>query len=291
MKETLQNKAPFILAAAIAFFIYELYLLLNSFQAILEIYHAVSLSVANNGFTIRPVLWLFSELSGELGLIMRFAGALFFLVFAVSFVRKKPFLSYLMKGVLLEGIQYLFIIPFLTLWLVFPSSIASYEAAASYLLQLVLITPSFILLYTRLKQRGITQGTLKMTAIAATCFMFAMWAKHFFLCLYALPINFNNPVLLVGFVNSTVTLLVSALILTFAFLTIFRGKRYTFSFRIVGTALFLVGAYSAIYLLISTLNITYLSFLTLTELWLVSLLIAGLGFVLKDRRRKGISGA
>ncbi len=277
----LRNKAPFLFVVAAAFFIYELYIFLNSFQALTEIYRAVSFSLARNGFSISPVLWLFSELTNEAGSILRFAGSIFFLAFATVLVaRKKLVLAYLRKGILLEGIQYLFIIPFLVLWLGFPSSIRSYEAAASYLLQLLLITPSFILLYRRLRQPQTSNGDImKWTALAVTCFAFAMWVKHFFLGLYALPINFSIPALTIGFVNSTLTLLLSALILVFAFLPLFRGKSQTANPKVIGAALFLMGLYSVIFIGVAAVNVTYLSFLTLTELWMISLLVAGVSFV------------
>jgi hypothetical protein len=111
-----------------------------------------------------------------------------------------------------------------------------------------------------------------------------MWIKHFLFNLYALPRNFSNPALTVGFANSTVTLLASAIILTVVFLPLFRGKSTSFSFRGFGAVLIVAGIYFIIYLCIAAVNLGYQSFVFLTELWMVSLIIAGAGFMLRKNR-------
>ena len=182
---------------------------------------------------------------------------------------------------MLEAVQYLFLIPFITQWVVF-SGMAAELTIISFSVQIVLITPTLLMLYLRLKKPQTSQtAILKVAAVAAVAFMFAMWIKHFFFNLYALPIDFSNPILTVGFVNSTVTLLVSALILTAVFLPFIRGKRTIFSFRGLGVALIVAGVYFVVYLAISAVNSGYQSFLILTELWMISLLITGAGFLKK----------
>jgi hypothetical protein len=149
-------------------------------------------------------------------------------------------------------------------------------------LQIVLITPTLLVLYLRLKRPQTSQtAILRGAAVAAVAFMFAMWIKHFLFNLYALPIDFSNPILTLGFINSAVTLLVSALILVAVFLPLIRGKSASFSFRGFGAALIVAGIYFVVYLAISTVNPGYQSFVFLTELWMISLIIAGVGFLLK----------
>jgi hypothetical protein len=278
-KQKLQRKAPYILFAAVALLIYETYLLQKSFLALYQIYENITQNAGPGGVSSAGYMWFTSETFGEVGLILRFAGALFFVAFAVMLWRKKPALKYLKWGVLLEAVQYLFLIPFIVQWTVF-SGMAAELTIFSFSAQILLITPTMLMLYLRLKrpQTGMIPA-LKAAAAAAVAFMFAMWIKHFFFNLYALPIDFSKPELTVGFVNSAVTLLASALILLVAFLPLIRGKSARFSFRGFGAALIVAGIYFIIYLMIASVNMGYQSFVLLTELWMISLFITGIGFV------------
>jgi hypothetical protein len=279
-KHKLQRKAPYVLVAAVALLIYETYLLQKSFLALYQIYLNITQNAGPGGISAHAYMWFFSETSGEVGLILRFVGSLFFVAFAVALCRKKPARTFLKWGVLLEAIQYLFLIPFITQWVVFGGMAAEYTII-SFSLQIVLITPTLLALYHRLKKPQIGKiAILRAAAVAAVAFMFAMWIKHFIFNLYALPVDFSKPELTVGFVNSAVTLLISALILTVVFLPLIRGKSASFSFRGFGAALIIAGIYFVVYLVISSVNTWYGSFVFLTELWMISLIIAGVGFLL-----------
>jgi hypothetical protein len=280
-KGKLQRKAPYILVAAVALLIYETYLLQKSFLALYQIYLNITQNAGPGGVSAWGYMWFFSESSGEVGLILRFVGSLFFVAFAVALWRKKPSRAFLKWGVLLEAIQYLFLIPFITQWVIFGGMAAQYTIT-SFSLQIVLITPTLLVLYLRLKRPQTNQtAILRAAAVAAVAFMFAMWIKHFIFNLYALPIDYSNPILTVGFLNSALTMLVSALIMLAVFLPIIRGKSASFSFRGFGAALIVAGIYFVVYLAISTVNGWYQSFVFLTELWMISLIITGAGFLLK----------
>ena len=282
-KHKIQRKAPYVIVAAAALLIYETYLLQKSFLALYQIYLNITQNAGPGGVSAQGYMWFFSESSGEVGLILRFVGSLFFVAFAVALWRKKPSLAFLKWGVLLEAVQYLFLIPFITQWVVF-GGLAAELTVISFSLQIVLITPTLLVLYLRLKKpQTIQTAILKAAAVAATAFMFAMWIKHFLFNIYALPIDFSNPALTVGFVNSAVTLLASALILTVVFLPLIRGKSSSFSFKGFGTALIVAEIYFIVYLCIAAVNPGYQSFVFLTELWMVSLIVAGAGFLL-DRK-------
>lgn len=281
LKQTLQQKAIYILAVAVALLIYETYLLQKSFLALYQIYQNITLNAGPNGVSALGYMWFFSEVSGEIGLILRFAGAVFFVAFTVLLLKKKPALAILRRGILLEAIQYMFLIPFIIKWVIFSSDIRTFETIFSFSMQIALITPTLLALYLRLKRPQTSQHQiLKTTAIAGIAFMFAMWIKHFFFNLYALPIDFTKPILTIGFLNSAVTLLVSALILVGVFLPLIRGKSAVFSSKGLGAAFLVASAYFFVYLAIATVNSGYQSFLLLTELWMVSLGIAGVGFVI-----------
>jgi hypothetical protein len=198
LKESLQRKAPYILTVAVALLIYETYLLQKSFLALYQIYLNITQNAGPNGVSAQGYMWFTSETFGEVGLILRFAGALFFVAFAVMLWKKKPALSYLKRGVLLEAIQYLFLIPFISQWIIF-SGMAATLTIISFSFQIVLITPTMLVLYLRLRKPQITLAPIfKAAAVAAIAFMFAIWIKHFFFSLYALPRDFSNSVLTVG---------------------------------------------------------------------------------------------
>jgi hypothetical protein len=285
IKQTLESKAPFILIAAIALFVYEAYLLQKSFLALYHIYQNITINAGPNGVPTYGYMWFFSEVSGEVGLILRFAGAIFFVAFAaVLLTKKKIAWNSLKRGILLEAIQYLFLIPFITQWIVFSIGIRTYETIFSFSMQILLITPTLLLLYLRLKKPQTSQITLlKGLAIAGIAFMFAMWIKHFLFNLYALPLDFSNPILTLGFVNSTITMLISALILVAALLPYIRGKSVTFNFKGIGAAFMIASIYFIVYTAVATVNSSYQSFLLLTELWMVSLLIVGVSFLIDKK--------
>src|SRR5512138_2057094 len=125
LKERLQRKAPYILAVAVSLLIYETYLLQKSFLALYDIYLNITQNAGPNGVSAHGYMWFASETSGEVGLILRFAGALFFVAFAAALLRKKPALTFLKRGVLLEAIQYLFLIPFISQWVIFSGMAAT----------------------------------------------------------------------------------------------------------------------------------------------------------------------
>jgi hypothetical protein len=282
----LQRKAPYILVAAVALLTYESYLLQKSFLALYQIYLNITQNAGPDGISAHAYMWFFSETSGEVGLILRFAGSLFFVAFAVALWRKKPAVAFLRKGVLLEAIQYLFLIPFIMQWAIF-NGMAAELTIISFSMQIVLITPTLLVLYLRLKKPQTGQTViLRAAAAAAVAFMFAMWIKHFLFNLYALPVDFSNPTLTVGFVNSAATILVSALILLVVFLPLLRGKNTSFSFRGFGAALVVAGFYFIVYLAVAAVNSSYESFVFLTELWMISLIIAGLGFIIKKEKER-----
>ncbi len=279
----LKSQAPYILTIAAAFFIFELYLFLNSFHADYEIYQYVAASTAQNGYQLWPILWLSSELVGEVGLILRFTASILLLTFAVILNFRKSFsFSFIRKSVFLEAIQYFFFIPFLIYLFTMPIvSTGRYVAASSYVIQLLLIFPTFTLLFLSLRKPTIDPSALmKSGAIALIAFMFALWAKHFLFAFYALPLNLEDPILLVGFLNSTLTILLGAILLVAAFIPTLKGKGQ-FNQKLMGAAFSCVGLYFVIYVLVSLFNSGYLSFLLLTELWAISFLALGLGLIIR----------
>jgi len=90
-----------------------------------------------------------------------------------------------------------------------------------------------------------------------------------------------DPVLQIGLLNSVFTLLLGGLVLLFAFLPAIREGELRFNSRVAGVGFLLVGLYFLVYVVISLLNQSYLSYLTLTELWAVSFIIPGTGLLVE----------
>jgi hypothetical protein len=226
--------------------------------------------------------WLVSAIVGEVGLIFRFVGATFFLAFAYLIVTQNKFpLSHLRRAIILEGSYYLFMVPFiLSLFLRPNTSIENLQAGASYTLQLLLISPTFIILYLELKKPNLDKPEVfKWGAICVIGFTFALWVKHFFMTLYALPINLGNSVLAIGFLNSALTILIAGFILSAAFLHVIRKQSLIFNQRTVGIGFLLTGLHFVFYILVSLFSQQYWDFMILTELWAVAFLILAVGYI------------
>ena len=228
--------------------------------------------------------WFGSELTGEVGLIFRFVGVCFFIAFCWILVRRgQAIFSYLKRAVLLEGIYYLFMIPFiLSLYLRPNTTIVNLEAALSYTLQIIFISPAFLLLYSTLKKTPIDKAQMfKWGAISVIGYTFALWIKHFLLMLYALPINLANPILVVGFLNATLTILLAGLILMVTFLPIIRKRRLSFNLRLAGVGFLLIGVHFVVYVAVSLLVQRYWDFMMLTEVWALAFIILSIGYIFK----------
>ena len=274
-----------VFAVIVAFFIFQLFLFVKSFPAEYNLYLRFldRLQVSDPFWTW---FWFASELVGEVGLMVRFAGACFAIVFAWFFAKNGEIrFSYLRKAVLFEGAYYLFIIPFIVSLFARPNtSIVNVEAGLSYALQIVCITIPFFLLYAKMKKAKTEKVELKRWgAIAIVSYTFALWIKHLLLNLYALPVSFNDTALLVGLLNSALAMSVAGAFLLATFLSIIRRRKAKINYRTLGIGFLLIGTYFLAYIGVSFFSQRYMSFLTLTELWAISFLIPGIGFIMKKQ--------
>lgn len=284
VSKLVKSKALYILVVAVVFFIFQLFLFGKSPFAEYNLYSRfiARLQTSDPFWT---TFWFSSELVGEVGLALRFVGSCFFLAFGWVLFRKKEFaFSYLRKSVLFEGAYYLFNLPFIVSLFTRPNTtLVNQEAALSFLLQIILVTPAFLVLYLKMRKPNLDAPELfKWGAIGIIGFTLALWAKHFLLNLYALPINLVDPVLLVGFINSALTMLISALILTVTLMPMIRRKESTFNSKAAGVAFILIGIYFIIYVIVSLLNQHYLNYLFLTELWAIGMPILGVSLLRKN---------
>ncbi len=289
MSETLsklvKSKAPFILVVAAVFFVYQLILLARSIPADIQIAVRVFEQVSSSG-SLSPLFWLGSELTGEVGVILRFIGACFFLVFAATLVVKKALSwSLLRKSVLLEGLYYIFNVPFIIYLIARPNgSIATLGAAVSYTAQLLLVTPIFLMLYLKLKGKSFdASSVVKWAAAAIVGFTFALWVKHFALAIYALPLVFNDAFFVVGFVNSVLTLLIAGLLMIVAFMPLLKKRSVVFNAKLFGVALILMGLYAVVFVFIAWAREDYMDWINLIDWWVIVMPVLGAGLLIKDK--------
>jgi hypothetical protein len=277
-------KVRYIFALAISFFIFELILFLRSFPAEYNIYLRYQTRMQTND-PFWTSFWFGSELTGEVGLIFRFVGACFFIAFSWILVKRgQAILSCLKGAVLLEGVYYLFMIPFiLSLYFRPNTTLVNLEAGLSYTLQIIFVSPVFLMLYSTLRKTPIDKAQMfRLGAFAVIGYTFALWIKHFLLMLYALPINLVNPILVVGTLNATLTILVAGLILIAAFLLVIRRQRLNFNPRLAGIGFLLIGLHFVIYIAVSLLIQRYWDFMMLTELWALAFIILSIGYIFKQ---------
>jgi hypothetical protein len=287
LKKAVRLAAPYVVIAAVSFFIYQAYVLQNSFSALYEIALTATSRWQSTG-SLWPLFWLTAESSGEVGLILRFVGACFFLLTAWFLMRKKQFsLPHLSKAVLLEAVYFLFYIPFTIYYTTRPgASLGVREAGVSYALQTAFVSPAFVMFYLKLKRcssQNEGNSVVRWFAISFCLYAFALWVKHFLFAVYAVGIDFSEAALAVGSVNSIVTLLVAAVASVGIFLPVIRGKQAGFSVSAFGVVLICVGMYFVIFILLSLVNANYLKWVNLTEWWATALLVLGLGLVFRKK--------
>jgi hypothetical protein len=279
----IKTEAKYIFVVIAAFFVFQLFLFAKSFPAEYNLYfrYIYRLQTSDPFWTS---FWFSSELIGEVGLALRFVGACSALAFALLLVRKgRAIFSHLRRAVLLEGAYYLFNLPFIISLFARPNtSTVNVEAGLSYALQILFVSPAFLILHSKMKKPNISGAELyRWGAVAVVGFTFGLWVKHFLLNLYALPISLSDPVLVVGLLNSVFTMLIAGLILVIGFLPVIRKESKEFNSKLVGLGQLLIGIYILVYLLISFLNARYMSFLGLTDLWVIAFLISGVCFIRK----------
>ena len=195
--------------------------------------------------------------------------------------------SLLRKAVLLEGIYYLFNIPFIVYLFVKPYAFANYGAAISYLAQILFVTPIFLTLYFNLKSKNFeVTKVVKWGALAITSFIFALWAKHFLLAIYALPINFSKPIFLIGFLNSALTLLIAGIIMIAVLMPLYKRKITSFNTKAFGAALTLAGLYAAIFELIALFNMEYMRWISLIDWSTIIFVVLGIGFLILKKSKR-----
>ncbi len=233
-------------------------------------------------------LFLFQELSGFVGSILRLIGAAFALNYAVLFLRKDPkYLGKLRFALLFESLYFLLLLPaamnHLVGSVISTSPFLNFYTGVSFLLQVVLIFPSLFMMRRKLQNPQDTSSILKWAAIAISSYVLGFWVKAGLMWVYAISPSelMGGFVGAVGFGNSWVTLLVTAVVCAIVFL--FFRQNGKLNIKLAGIAIILMGGYFLIFDIISIWDPIYRAFVPLTDFWLISLMVLGVA-VLVDLR-------
>ncbi len=280
LKRPIQRNSNAILVVAVVFLGYQIYLTQNSFFALYNIALSTTQRWERTG-SILPLFQLTSESFGEVGLVLRLVDACLLVTVVLLLIRNQHVsLPFLRKAVLLESSYFLFYIPFVIYLLARPgTNLVGFEAGLSYALQIVFVSPSLYLLYRGLQnveRRTNDSNVLKWSAIAFCLYFFGLWVKHFIFAIYAVGPDFSEPILVVGSLNSILTLLCATVGALIVFLPAIYEKRFSFSIRKLGIVLIVAGVYFVIFDLIALVNSDYARWVGLTEWWGVSLLFLGI---------------
>ena len=146
----------------------------------------------------------------------------------------------------------------------------------SYLLQVLLIVPPFIMLGNNLKKPQNHTSIQKWVSVAAPLFVLGFWFKYLFLWVDTLsPFGPQQATLMstVGAANSLLTLLIACIVTALACLGFYQKKKV--NKWLSGFAIILFGSYFIIYDLVSIWVPVYGSFLYVTDFWMVTLPIMG----------------
>ncbi len=293
-KKSFIKKVLFIVAIA--------YLLYNIYQAIVTtifishfslIIHRLPNFIESSQPTLQLGLFLLQEIVGSIGSYLRLIGGIFAVYSAVLFLKKdRRYIDKFGKTLLFESLYFALLIPagvnHIVGSIISSSTMLNPYTGVSFLLQASLIFPAVFMLSRKLKNPLEHKLVLTWAGIAAPLYVFGLWVKHGLLWVYALLPSGSqqaNQINTIGSVNSLLTLLVGAAVITAASLMFRQYKRL--NARLIGTALILVGVYFIIYALVSVWVPSYLAFLPLTEFWMITLPILGVAVLFDSEGPNG----
>jgi hypothetical protein len=269
------------------------YLLYNIYQASITTMFVVHFPLAISRLanfiessqpTLQVGLFMFQEASASIGVYLRLAAGAY-AVYSAFLLNKGDtrYLKSAKKALLLEALYFALLIPAAINQSVgfFISSgpFLDIKAGVSSLLQALLIFSPFFILSRRLKEPLGSTSNVRLAGFAASMYLFGLWLKHGFIWLIAFSSTMQAGLWeTVGSVNSWLTLLLAAILLTVAWVTC-KHKKTLSAASLLG-----VSTYFVVYLLVSIWVPLYFSFLPLIEFWMASLLILAVALLLDSRK-------
>ena len=225
-------------------------------------------------------LILFQELAAAIGYLVNLIAAVLAFQSIIQYIKhEQKWQITFGKSLIVEAVFFLLFIPTSIHHLVgafLSMSGADFFVGLSYLLQVLLIVPPFIMLGLKLKNNQSLDSIQKWVCIAAPLFVFAFWFKYLFLWIDTLSPMGSQQVTVMntaGALNSWLTLLIAGVLTVLACLGFYKTKKI--NKWLVGIGLILFGGYFIIYDLVSIWVPVYASFLYVTDVWMITLLIMG----------------
>jgi len=268
--------------------VYALNSLYNSFSA----WYMFILNGISSQFLF-STYFLTDYLVTTIGVIFRVIGA-FSALFALYLVwgpKHKPFFDAKKKivvAILFEGIYFLLLLPINVYYLIRGLVPILF---VGYVLETTVVSPPLFILSFKLWRYTESTGTklLKWVSLAAICYLVHIWISNIFRWLSMVGesgITFLlNGTILVGFLNSTVTLSLSLILVSVgSYLILTKGER-NFATKMFGVALMLLGLHFVIYILYSLISGFSVSFILLTEIWPITLLGLGLSMLIGTKSK------
>jgi hypothetical protein len=282
-KKTLMKKALLIVASS--FLVYNIYqsitttIFLSHFPLVIN---RLPDFIESSQPTLQLTLFIFQEIAGSIGSYLRLIGSIFALACALLFYKNEPkHINRLSMALFFESFYFLLLLPAAFNHIVgsaiSSSAFLNFYAGISCLLQATLLFPPLLILSRKLKEPQSLHPILKWAIIAAPLYVFVLWVKHGLMWVYALsPSGIPQTGLAetVGSLNSLLTLLVAAIFTAIGSASIWKKKKI--SPWLAVTAIVLIGAYFAIYALVSIWAPIYMSFIPLTDIWMITFLILGI---------------
>jgi hypothetical protein len=234
------------------------------------------------------LLFAFQEFGAAIGLFVNLIAAIFAFQCTILFMKNdKKWLKTLGMALLFEALWFILLIPTsihhivgapLSFWY------TDIYVGLSYLLQVLLIVPPFIMLGNNLIRPKKHASIRKWISIAAPLFVLGFWFKYLFLWIDTLsPLGPQQVNLMstVGAANSLLTLLIASIVTAVACLAFYQKKKV--NKWSVGIAIILFGSYFIIYDLVSIWVPVYSSFLYLTDFWMITLPILGIAVLFDSK--------
>ena len=226
------------------------------------------------------LLVMFQEFAAAIGFLVNLIAAILAFQSTIYYIKSdQKWRKTLGKALVFEAVFFILFIPTSIhhiVGAVFSMAGADVFVGLSYLLQVLLIVPPFIVLGRNLKNSQSQASIRKWVSIAAPLFVFGFWFKYLFLWIDTLsPMGPQQATLMstIGAANSLLTMLIASILTVLACLGFYKTRKV--NKWLVGIALILFGGYFIIYDLVSIWVPVYASFLYVTDVWMISLPIMG----------------
>ncbi len=271
------------LIATFSFLVYSLYWIVYSVFWVYNITINItsSMQVPNIINPMQQIIIIIQEHAASAGYFLAFIGAIFAVESVILLINnQEKYANRLSKTLFFEALFFLLLIPSSIhhlLGVALSWTFIDIYVGLSFLIQALFIPPPFLMLSYRLRDPHNRASILKWIAIATPLAVWGFWVKYMFLWLDTLsPLNTNPASLesIVVTVNSFLTLLISAIIISAACLVLYRKRKI--ETRLFGFSLIVLGSYFIIYNLVSIWVPVYSSFLYLTDFWIIAFPFLGI---------------